>query len=642
LARSNAWAQLVTDANIPALLMTLYQLTGNDRWLEPPFRPTRTRGTEDNDTGGLSPKVQDEIRNAAAVALASWAEGTPVRNPDPDAATLSKMMDVCMGEAVPDQYAKMALDELARSQRLQQDLQAQGVTRTPDGDRFPVVVIGSGVSGLTAALHLHAAGIESVILERRADLGGCWLDNRYPGCGVDTPSHLYSYSFFRGDWSTYFGKRDEVWSYLSDMADEFGLRELIRFEHDVHSMQYDERDHTWTLSGTSPDGSFEIQASWVVSATGQLSTPRLPAIDGMNTFAGDVFHSAEWPVGLSLDGKRVAVVGSGASAMQIVPAIADRCEELTIYQRSPHWIAPNERYFGQVSNTKRELIMRVPIYDFWYRTRLAWIFNDRVHLSLQIDPDWEYPDRSINEVNDGHRKFFESYLRDRLGDRVDLVKKSLPTYPPFGKRMLLDNGWYDTLLKPNVELVDGAVESLTAAGVVSQGDCRPADVVVMATGFRAQEPLHGIEVRGRDRQQLADAWRGNDPHAYLGITTNGFPNLFFLYGPNSNLGHGGSWIYMAECQVNYLTDLLSLARAQDLAEIEVRADVEREYNRRVDEAHARMIWSHPGMTTWYRNSEGRVVTNSPWRIVDYWRMTGHADLADYQTRSPAAQLPQSG
>jgi 4-hydroxyacetophenone monooxygenase len=260
---------------------------------------------------------------------------------------------------------------------------------------------------------------------------------------------------------------------------------------------------------------------------------------------------------------------------------------------------------------------------------LAWTFNDKTHPALQIDPDWPHPDRSINAINDGHRKFFTKYLRTSLGDREDLVAKALPTYPPFGKRMLLDNGWFTALRRENVELVTDPIEEVTETGVRAGGREYPAQTIALATGFQARRILHDLDVTGRAGVDLRDEWGEEDARAYLGVTTPGFPNLFFTYGPNTNLGHGGSYIMILECQVTYLRDLLAQMVDGGIETVECRPEVNEAYNERVDAAHARMIWSHTGMHTWYRNAQGRVVTNSPWRLVDYWHMTSHADLADF-------------
>lgn len=620
-------ARALEHANLPSLLPVLVQLTGDRRWLREPYRPTRSRGMDDNDSGGFAPEVAAEIRQAMLDAVVAHEQGAPVAIPAPTGELMQELLSLANGEPATPDYADMLAEDL-------------GFTRPAPAPALPTgitaVVIGAGVSGMLAAIRLREAGIEHVVLEKNLEVGGGWWENSYPGAGVDTPSHLYSYSFAPRDWSTHFGRRDEVAQYLRDIADAHDLRRVIRFGTEVVSAGYDEQDATWTVRTADGD---TVTATVLISATGALNRPRVPEIPGLDTFTGPVFHTARWPSDLDLTGRRVAVVGAGASAMQVVPAIAGTVGALTVYQRSPQWVAPNDVYFDRIDDAVHLLMNRIPCYRGWYRARLAWNFNDRVHPSLQVDPDWEHPERSVNAVNDAHRRVFTRYLESELDGRPDLVAKSLPDYPPFGKRMLLDNGWYRTLRRDDVELVAEGVAEITPTGLVGDGGTvTDADVIVLATGFHTHRFLWPIEIRGRGGVRLADVWGPQDAHAHLGITVPGFPNLFVTCGPGTALGHGGSFITVAECQVRYIVDLLRRMVREDLRAVEVRAEVEREYTRRHDEAHDRMLWTHPGMTNWYRNAGGRIVSTMPWQIVDYWRMTHEADLADFHVErtAPAA------
>jgi 4-hydroxyacetophenone monooxygenase len=619
----------IQAANLPALLMVLFQLTGDRRWLEDPYRPTRTRGLEDNRLGGFSDEIQAEVREAAVAAILAWAAGEPVAEPAPTGELLVHLMSTCMGEPVAGEYASMMAAELGFTG----DNQPATLPGDDCAGGFSVIVIGAGVSGLVAAVKLREAGIPCTVLEKNPQAGGTWLENRYPGCGVDTPSYLYSYSFFPNDWSTQFGKRDEVLGYLQRMAEELRLQDVIRYGEHVISVTWSDLLQRHTVMCVDKDGrQHQLEAHAVITAVGQLSTPAIPELPGAETFEGGLFHSARWPDGVDLAGKDVALVGSAATAMQIAPAIAAEVRTLTIFQRSPQWIAPNEDYFNLIDADTHWLMNHAPFYRDWYRFRLAWTFNDKVHPSLVRDPDWPHPERSVNAVNDGHRRYFTQYLTAELAGRDDLIAKALPTYPPFAKRMLLDNGWFATLRRPNVELVIEPIREITASGLrTADGDRHPADVIVLATGFQARRLLHPIDIRGRSGQSLRSVWGEEDPRAYLGMTAPGFPNLFFLYGPNVNLGHGGSYIFLAECQINYIVDLLRKMSAAQVSSVECRRDIHDDYNRRVDEAHESMIWTHPGTAAWYRNAAGRVVTNFPWRVLDFWNLTREADLEDFIT-----------
>lgn len=617
----------IEAANLPTLLMVMFQISGDRKWLSDPYRPVRTKGMSDNDTGGFTPEVQAEIRSAAIEILGEWGRGTPMAHPMPDEALLLEMITSCMGEEVPAEFGPMFAEEL--------EAVADGERRRSEvagAEEFSVIIIGAGISGVSAAVELNTAGIRAKIFEKNPDVGGTWWENGYPGCGVDTPSYVYTLSYFPREWSTYYGKRDEVLQYMQDVARETGVVDQVQFETEVQSAVYDEGAQRWVVTVRDAAGVVtEHTANVVISAVGLLNRPAVPTIPGAETFAGRQFHSAEWPKGFDVTGLRVGVVGSGASAMQIVPAVADRVESLTVFQRSPQWVAPSFNYTTPVSDEVNWLLRNVPNYRIWYRLRLSWLVNDRLHPSLMLDPEWEHPERSINAINDGHRRGLTRYIEGQLAGRPDLLEKALPTYPPFGKRMLIDNGWYEALKKPGVELVTDGVASIDPTGLTTtSGEHVELDVIVYATGFEAKKMLWPLDIQGRGGVTIRERWGDDDARAYLGMTAPDFPNFFVMYGPNINLGHGGSYMFAGECQARYITQLCTAMIEQNAGAVEVRADVHDAYNDSVDEAHGRMIWSHRGMDTWYRNSNGRIVTNSPWRVVDYWKLTRKVDRDDFE------------
>ena len=618
----------VQQANVPTLLMVLVHLSGDTEWLDAPYQPTRSRGMDDNDPGGLSPDAQREIRQALVAAVADTNAGrrSPLERPDDE--LLLRMMRVCVGEDVPATARQMLAEEMGLVPRA--TAAVTGSSSTTSG-HLRVVVIGAGIGGLCAAVQLREAGMACTVYEKNGDIGGTWLENHYPGAGVDTPSHFYSYSFANHDWSTYFARRDDVHAYLREVAERSGVCDHIRFNTEVVSATYHHERRSWTLVLASGDGRrVTTEADVVISAVGQLNRPKIPSQLDLTRFTGPAFHTARWPEQLDIAGARVGIVGTGASAMQVVPAIADTVGHLTVFQRSPQWIINNHNYRRTVSGGVRLLMQHLPYYREWYRFRLLWIYGDKVHASLQIDPAWPHQDRSINATNDAHRRHFTRYFSEQLTDRPELLDKVVPAYPPFGKRMLLDNGWFEAIKRANVDLVTDEVDELTDNAVrTANGQEHHVDILILATGFESLRMLAPMEIRGRSSCTLRDIWGDEDASAYLGITIPDFPNLFCLYGPNTNLGHGGSVIFMIECQVRYIIQLLNEMSLSGIRAVEPRQQVHDALRRRTDEAHARMIWSHRGMDNWYRNADGRVVTNTPWSMADYWAMTRKPELSDY-------------
>jgi 4-hydroxyacetophenone monooxygenase len=618
------FAEAIAVANIPVLLMVLIQLTGDLGWLDERYRLSRARGMDDNDTGGLSETAQAEVRDAALEAILAWRGGRPVAISEPPADLRLKMMSRAMAERIPAEYDSIIAAELAADSQT-------GEERPPVPEGFEVLVIGAGVSGLCAAINLKNAGIPFTVLEKSAKLGGIWRDNCYPGAGVDTPNHLYSFKNAPYDWSMYYALRDELHAYLEHVATKFDLRSHIRFETEVESSSYKATNQRWKVTVRKADGTREIlEANVVVSAVGIFNPIKMPVIQGLDRFAGMTFHSAQWPADLDLTGKRVAMIGNGASAMQVGPEIQNTVASLTIFQRSPHWVAPNNQFRKPIPETLRFLLQEVPLYRIWYRLRLGWTFGDRLHSALQKDPAWEHPDRSMNKANDSHRGYFTQYIATELGDRTELLDKVVPTYPPFGKRMLMDNGWYRMLRNEKVKLVSNPIAEIATDRIITKdGTEYVADVLVIATGFDVLRFLTAFEVRGRSGSTLREVWNDDDARAYLGLAMPDFPNFFCLYGPNLQPGHGGSLIFVVEMQMRYIMDLLRQMLNQGIGAVECRQNVHDAYNDRVDEAHANMVWTHPGMETYYRNTRGRVVVNSPYRNATFYEMTCAADLGEF-------------
>lgn len=610
----------VATADLRVLLMCVYHLTGDGRWLSEPYKPTRDVDLIADEQAGLSDEAAQRLRAVAAELIEMNIE--PVIN-DPGNELMLDMMRWCLDEEVPAEYAPMMREELGFTSR---DVPAPGPFRGIDA-----MVVGAGASGIALGVRLQRLGMNFTIVERSDAAGGVWRDNRYPGAGVDTPNHAYSYSFTEPNrWSRYFAPQPEIQDYLERTMADTGMDRYIEFSTTLTAARWIEATNQWEVTLESARGTETRTVGVLISAIGQLNEPQVPAIVGIDQFEGAQFHSSRWPEELDVAGKRVAIIGTGASSMQIVPAIADSVAELTVYQRSPQWARPIPRYHDPIPEGSQHLFERLPHYAAWYRLTMLWRYGDGLLQFLRKDPDWAHPERSLNRVNDRHRAEMTEHITNELAERPELVEACLPDYPPYGKRILLDNGWFAQLVKPHVELVSGPIESIDATGIVDgNGEHRDHDVIVLATGFAVTEMTARLNITGRDGVRLADQWADDNPTAYLGITVPGFPNLFCVQGPNTGLGHGGSAIFQSECQARYIASCLAQMVEANARSIEVRSEAHDAYVDRVDAEHEQLIWTHPGMSTYYRNPAGRVVSVMPWRLVDYWAMTHDADLADY-------------
>jgi 4-hydroxyacetophenone monooxygenase len=632
----------VASANIPALIPVLVQLTGDRRWLADPYRPTRGRGLSDHDDGGLAPGVQAEIRAAAATAITAYLGGAKVAIPEPSEAMLVQLLSVSMGEQIPAEYGPMLRPVLGLRPERETGEPAGPPAVPPAG--YHVVIVGAGASGLAMAVELGAAGIAYTIVEKASAVGGTWWSNRYPGCGVDTPSHLYCFSFYdQYDWPAYFSVRDTLQDYFEALATDLGIRPHIRLRTEALGARYCETSQAWDVDVLTAEGVTEtLRADALVTAVGAFGRPVMPDLPGLADFAGPVAHTARWPADLDLTGQRVAVIGNGASAMQLVPAIADVAEHVYVITRSAQWAAPFEKFQQPVPEALRWLFQQVPLYRLWYRLRLFWNFNDKNHRALQRDPDWAHPGRSMNQHNDYQREYLTQHIRAELGDREEeLAPHVLPDFPPFGKRMLMDNGWFRTVARQDVTLNPTGAAAIRPHGVIAGDDQEYAvDTLVLATGFDVVRFLAPLRLEGRSGRTIRELWDDDDARAYLGTVVPGMPNFYCLYGPNLQAGHGGSLLMTLEVQARYIRRTLQAMFRAGLGSVECKAEVCSAYNDRVEAAHASMVWTHPGMSTYYRNSRGRVVVNSPWRNVDFWHLAREPDLADFITepRGPVEPL----
>jgi 4-hydroxyacetophenone monooxygenase len=617
-------AEAVGHADLRVLLMVVFHLTGDRRWLK--LQPKRDVKLVADEGAGLSPADQDAIRSTAVSLLSKGAQPKVI---DPGDDLMVEMMTVCLGERVPPEYATLMREELGFTPR-------DVAWRHPESalrDRHEVVIVGAGASGIALSARLERLGISYTVVERHEEVGGVWLENRYPGAGVDTPSHAYSYSFGpRYQWPRYFSAREHIHDYLRRSAEEFSILPNIRFNTVLRRAKWDAHRRKWSITIESSGGEETFEARILVSAIGQFGEPSIPDIQGAADFKGPIFHSAKWPEELSLQGRRVAVIGTGASAMQIVPTIADQVSHLAVFQRTPQWARPVSRYHDPIPEPAQWLMRHVPSYASWFRFSMWWRYGDGLLPQIRRDPNWPHQERSINRRNDLHREEMTTHIQDTLKGRKDLIDKSVPSYPPFAKRILLDNGWYEAIAKPNVELVIKEVAQITPDGVeTGDGQHRAVDAIIWATGFSLAPLAARLDIVGRNDQTLRDAWKPDNPTAYLGIAVPGFPNFFMMGGPNTGLAHGGSTMFQAECQARYISGMVVRMAEEGLETCEVTTAAHDDFVRKVDAEHEQLIWSHPGVSSYYKNSSGRIFSAMPFRLVDYWIMTHEPNLDVYHT-----------
>ena len=614
------------DAFLPALLPALAQATGDYAILRDDLRPPGV--APGISQGGMSPGQQAAAREVAFAAIRKLRDEGPGGESLPLPEAVRRISAWMTGSAASDDYIPLLLEELAPEG---EDPRAPG-WRKPPGTPFSVAIIGAGMSGILAAIRLRQAGVPFVILEKNADVGGTWLENTYPGARVDVSNAFYSYSFAqRTDWPKHYSTQDVLLDYFRDVAQEFGIREHVRFNTEVVEASWDEAGTSWRLRMRTPDGSEEtLEAQAVISAVGQLNRPLMPEIQGMETFAGPSFHSARWDHSVNLRGKRVVVIGTGASAAQFIPAIAPEVADLTVFQRTPPWLVPVPHYHDDVPDGLRWLFGHIPHYVHWYRFWLFWNTTDGMLAAATVDEDWSPRDVSVSAANDQLRALLTGYLRTQFANRPDLLEKCLPKYPPAAKRLVLDNGtWAATLKRENVRVVSDGIREVTASGVVAgDGVEYPADVIIYGTGFQASKFLTPMRVTGRGGADLHAQWDG-DARAYMGITVPQFPNLFLLYGPNTNIVVNGSIIYFSECEVRYVLGCIKLLLDEGKRALDCRQDVHDAYNERIDRANLQRAWGVSDVSSWYKNDKGRVAQNWPFNLIEYWRQTREPDPGDY-------------
>ena len=482
--------------------------------------------------------------------------------------------------------------------------------------KYDTAIIGAGFAGLGAAIRLKAAGNNNFILfERAASVGGTWRDNVYPGCGCDVPSLLYSYSFeLNPNWSRSFSKQPEILDYINYCVEKYNLLEHIQFHTAIQHLEFEERFGYWTL--TDQDGQ-TTTAKTVVAAIGPLNVPIFPKINGWENFEGVFFHSSIWPQNFDPMGKRIAIIGTGASAIQLVPEIAPKAQQLYVFQRTAPWILPKrDRRF---STFTKNIFNRFPAIQRMLRELIYWL--------MELQGEGLFGNKTISNIATRIAKY---HIKKSISDPV-LREKVLPNYQIGCKRVLPSNNYYPALERPNVELVTEPIDTIETGAITSKkGNSREVDAIIYATGFEAAEfNNRGMTIIGRGGRNLFEEWKNTGAESFYGITTSGFPGLLFMLGPNTGLGHT-SVIHMMESQLNYIIDYLEKLKALPANNyLDLKLDVQKDFNEKIQKRLANMVWAS-GCKSWYQTAAGKNTTLWPGHTYTYRKLTKRVDLEDYE------------
>jgi 4-hydroxyacetophenone monooxygenase len=626
-ADDNSLRENMLEADLPTLLATVCYLTGDPGVLRPEWKPTLEFGV------AVSRLSAEEERNVRAFCFDRLVAFRDSRMSAPEAPTYDDVQNVgrwLMGEAI-EPCLQLALEEMVvadHDPRKPRWSKSKIAKHRP----FSVGIIGAGESGLLMAIRLRQANVPFAIYEKNTDVGGTWFENQYPGCRVDCNSFFYSYAFAREVWDDYYGHAEDVQAYLAKVARDGGIWDHIRFETEVNHAAWQEDAAVWEVTFTGPCGAASNSHQLLISAVGQLNRPNYPDIKGRDSFGGPHFHSARWDHSVDLTSKRVGVIGTGASAAQFIPQIARKASHVSVLARTAPWLLPTPLLQEPVTAAQRWLLNNIPAYAMWYRATLVLPGAVGMLDGVIVDPNYPPTESAVSAKNDAARKAILEWLEPQIEDRPDLRPVLLPSSPLGGKRIIRDNGaWVKALKRDNVSVVTAPIEQIDEQGIVfKDGTRHEFDVLIYGTGFQAARFLFPMQVTGRKGARLREVWNDDDARAYLGLTVPDFPNLFILYGPNTNqVVHGGSVIMWTEFSVTYVMDAIRILLEGGAKAMDVKPDVFNRFTERVDAANRLRAWGFSTVNSWYKNSKGRVTQNFPFSTSELWQRTREVTLADY-------------
>jgi len=613
-------------ASTNVLRIALYQATGDEELMRMPvaYAPFWAGAYEGP---VLAAEYDERVREKALDFLRTGAHS---RCPTPDDATLLKLMENLVGRPVNDYLFSFGKEE-ANFTPFPRGVEWTSGQRPDAAADFRVIVIGAGAAGLVAAAHLRRLGLPFTVIERNGDVGGTWLVNDYPDARVDIASHHYQLALTRNyPWRHWFATQPELLDYLRGIADDFDLRGHIRFNTELTDARWNEATTEWDVTLVEPDGTeSKVSANVVISAAGLFNAPNMLDIPGVDGFEGRIFHTTQWPHDYDYGGRRVGIIGVGCTGAQLMPAIARKAAQVSVFQRSPHWVSRMDNYRDPIPDDFQWLMDNVPHYWNWHCFNVFYMLYADDGAIQQIDPEWQRGGGRVNRTNDLLRDNIRSNVLAEFADDPAFAEKLLPDWPPFAKRLVVDNGWFDALKQPHVDLVTDAIERNTPNGIVTRDRVeRQLDVIVVAGGFKAERYLWPVAYTGRNGITLEQAWAKDGARAYVGVTMPDFPNMFIIYGPNMQARSGGLFAWI-ELWVRYALDGVVQMIEGGHRTMECRREVFDAYNARLDTAQDECIWGMPGAQSYYINEHGRQAVNNPLRPSATYESIRRAKIEDY-------------
>ncbi len=615
----------VNEANVGVLRVALYHETKDPKLAAIPAIEWPIRG------GALMAfsiprEDHDYVREKAIDYLLSGKRPAPPPTREESAALMKMFTGKDQSaEAVDYGYEELAFEVIPRDATWSKKPSSQVL------DNFSVTIVGAGFSAIAAAIQLDRLGIKWRIIERHPDLGGTWHINNYPEARVDVSTFLYQYKFEKNyPWESFYAPRDELQKYANFIVDKYNLRDRMTFNTKLTEAAWDEESHRWNIVIQNQDGDLEqISSNAIISASGLFNTPKLPDIPGIKNYQGKMFHTTAWDHDFDYTGKRVALIGTGSTGLQLARGVAERAGRLTVFQRTASWVTPVKGYRSKISDGKRWLLDNMPGYNNWF-VYLNYYAELQMQDFQEVDPDWVASGGRVNEKNAIFTEALKSLIRQKVGDRDDLYEKLVPDVVPMARRLVIDNDWYETVQRENVTLETGGIAEITESGIrTKDGVEHPFDLIVLSAGFDVSRYLLPADYRGVDGVTLGDLWDKDGARAFKGITLPGFPNFFMMYGPNgqARIGSFHSW---AENFSRYIAGLLVHALEKGGDAIVVSRKAYDDYNGAMDEAMKGLLWETETGNGYYVNKHGRSGVNMPWSVHHFYSMIKDIDPENYE------------